>query len=196
MSLKNTIDGYGSLARLLHWLMALGILAMFGLGLWMVTLDYYSPYYKSAPELHKSIGIVLLGVLLVRWLWRIANIDPSHDDLTPFERAAARLTHLGFYALILAVILSGYLISTADGRAIDVFGLFEIPSIVRAKGLEDTAGAVHEWLAYATIALALVHSLAAVKHHVLNRDRVLTRMISGPPRQTANATLHNQEPSR
>lgn len=179
MALQNTQEAYGWLARLLHWGMAVAIIAMFGLGLWMVTLDYYSPYYKSAPDLHKSIGIILLGFLGIRFVWRLINIEPETNDLSRLERSAGRAAHLLFYPLLLALMISGYLISTADGRAIDVFGLFSIPSLIQAKGLEDSAGAMHEWLAYATIALAAVHALAALKHHFLDRNRTLVRMWSG-----------------
>jgi cytochrome b561 len=181
MLIRDSEAGYGLVSRLFHWLMALAILAMFGLGLWMVGLDYYDPYYHSAPELHKSVGILLLVALAFRFGWRVANVRPSDDDLSPLERAAARVVHWGFYPLLFALMVSGYLISTADGRAIDVFGWFAVPSPGVHKGLEDTAGAVHRWLAYLAIALAAVHAAAALKHHVLDRGRVLTRMWSGPP---------------
>jgi cytochrome b561 len=71
---------------------------------------------------------------------------------------------------------SGYLISTADGRLIEVFNWFSVPSLVQRKGLEETAGEVHEWLAYATIALVALHAAASLKHHFVDRSRILTRM--------------------
>ena len=181
MLIRDTAGGYGLVSRLLHWLMALAIVAMFGLGLWMVDLDYYSPYYNSAPNLHKSVGIVLLVALALRFGWRLANVRPNDDDLTPFERTAARIVHWGFYPLLLALMVSGYLISTADGRPIDVFGLFSVPSPGENKGLETVAGNIHAYLSYVVIALAAVHTAAALKHHLIDRGRSLTRMWSGPP---------------
>lgn len=181
MLMRDTLTGYGLVTRLMHWLMAIAIVAMFGLGLWMVDLDYYSPYYNSAPALHKSVGILLLLALVLRFGWRIANVKPDDGDLGRLERAASRIVHWGFYPLLLALMISGYLISTADGRPIDVFGWFNVPSPGENKGLEDTAGAVHAYLAYLTIVLAAVHSVGALKHHLIDRKNTLTRMWSGPP---------------
>lgn len=180
MSMRDTPDGYGAVSRLFHWLMALAIVGMFALGVWMVELDYYSPYYHSAPDIHKSLGILLIVALALRFGWRLASVRPSDDDLAPWERTAARIVHWGFYPLLLALMVSGYLISTADGRPIEVFGWFSVPSPGENKGLEDTAGAVHTVLAYATIALAVVHAAAAFKHHLFDRGRALARMWSGP----------------
>lgn len=181
MLIRDTTEGYGLVSRLFHWLMAVAIIAMFGLGLWMVGLDYYSPYYHAAPDVHKSVGMLLAIALVVRFAWRALNVKPDDDDLAPLERAAARAVHWGFYPLLFALMVSGYLISTADGRPIDVFGWFSVPSPGENKGLEDTAGAVHEWLAYVVIALAVLHAAGALKHHLIDRGRTLTRMWSGPP---------------
>jgi cytochrome b561 len=183
MVIKDTPTGYGLVSRLFHWLMAIAIFAMFGLGWWMVGLDYYSPYYHRAPDLHRSAGILLFIALLFRIVWRFANIKPEDAELTPFERMASRLVHFSFYPLLLALMLAGYFISTPEGRAIDVFGLFSVPSIIQEKGLADTAGAIHRWLAYFVMALAAVHTFAALKHHFSSDSTILTRMWSGPPAQ-------------
>jgi cytochrome b561 len=179
MSMKDTATNYGAVSRWLHWIMAAATFGLFGLGWWMVELNYYSPYYKSAPDLHRSIGVVVLALLLFRMLWRALNTKPDDGDLSPFERTASRWVHWSFYPLILFVSISGYLISTPDGRPISIFGLFDIPSFVQSKGLEDTAGWVHWGLAYAIVALGLGHGAAAIKHHYAGHSRVLTRMWSG-----------------
>lgn len=182
MPVNDIPQGYGLISRLFHWLMAFAIFAMFGIGLWMVSLDYYSPYYHSGREFHKSVGILLLGALALRFGWRLANVKPNDDELGPIERKAARIAHWSFYPLLLALMVSGYLISTADGRAIDVFGWFSVPSPGENKGLEDTAGVIHEYLAYAVILFAALHAGAALKHHVIDRAPTLRRMWSGPPK--------------
>jgi cytochrome b561 len=179
MKYRNTLTGYGAVSRLVHWLMALAIPAMFALGLWMRTLDYYSPYYKSAPDLHKSIGLMLLALLVLRFIWRQLNTEPDNSHLTPFERLISILVHLGLYGLLLALFVSGYLISTADGRPIEIFGLIPVPATLQLPQQEDLAGLIHEWLAYAVIGLAAVHALAALKHHFIDRDHTLRRMWSG-----------------
>jgi cytochrome b561 len=181
MLIKDTPAGYGLVTRLAHWVMAVAIIGMFVLGLWMVTLNYYSPYYRSAPDIHRSVGILLLILLVLRFGWRLANPKPDESELAPWERTAALLVHWGFYPLLLALMVSGYLISTADGRPIEVFGWFSVPSLIEKKGMEDVAGEVHEILAYVTIAVVVLHTAASLKHHFVDRSRILARMWSGPP---------------
>jgi cytochrome b561 len=181
MLIRDTTAGYGLPTRLMHWLMAFAIVAMFALGLWMVTLSYYSPYYRLAPDIHRSVGMLLLFLLVARFAWRLGNAKPDDSELSPFERRASQVVHWGFYPLLFALMASGYLISTADGRPIEVFNWFSVPALVHQKGLEEPAGEVHEILAYATMALVALHAAASLKHHFLDRSRVLARMWSGPP---------------
>lgn len=175
--LKNSTSGYGLVAIALHWLMALAIFGMFGLGLYMVTLNFYHPWYHDALETHKSIGILVGLALVARVIWRISNPTPAGLSAKPLENTAAHLAHLLLYALIAALLVSGYLISTADGRSIDVFGWFQVPSLLQVENLEDSAGEVHEFLAWTLIVLVVAHAAAAVKHHVISKDNTLRRML-------------------
>ena len=181
MQMRDTASGYGLVTRLFHWLMALAIVAVFALGYWMTGLDYYSPYYVSAPDLHRSAGMILLFALVVRWGWRLANVDPGDEELSRFERLASKLVQQGFYPLLLALMLSGYFISTSEGRGIDVFGLITVPAMVASKAVGLWAGLIHKILAYIMMAIAAVHTAAALKHHYLDRNHILKRMWSGPP---------------
>lgn len=178
MKLTNTKDAYGGIARMLHWISALLIIGLFALGLWMRGLGYYDPWYQLGPDWHRSIGVALFALILFRLLWRSLNRHPDDGELRAFERLAARWTHRLMYGLLIALCLSGYLISTLDGRSITVFWLFELPALVEAKGQEDLAGLVHEYLAYSLIGLAVLHALAALKHHFIDKDNTLRRMIS------------------
>jgi cytochrome b561 len=180
MQIRDTAAGYGLPTRIVHWVMTVAIIGMYFLGLWMVDLDYYSPYYRSAPDLHRSVGMLLLAALAVRFVWRLFNGKPSDEELSPFERYTSRIVHWGFYPLLFALMVSGYLMSTADGRPIEVFDWFSVPALVHDKGMEKTAGEVHEFLADITMILVLLHAAAALKHHFLDRSRVLKRMWSGP----------------
>ncbi|MFT3732532.1 MAG: cytochrome b [Hyphomicrobium sp.] len=191
MLIRDTSDGYGLVSRLFHWLMAIAIIAMFGLGYWMVKLDYYSPYYNSAPDIHRGVGMILLFALPIRWLWRVLNPKPSDQELSPFERKASFAVHWSFYVLLLALLLSGYLISTADGSPISVFGWFDVPAIIKMPGLETPAGNVHRILAYATMALAAVHALAALKHHFIDKSPIMSRMWSGPSNPSRSSKKEN-----
>ncbi len=177
MTWRNTPDGYGWISILLHWLVAAAAIGLFGLGLWMVELGYYDPWYQRAPAIHKGIGVLLFAVLLLRLGWKYRNSTPRPLG-RPWEQTSARLVHPLLYLLLLALIASGYLISTADGRAIDVFGLFSVPATLSGlEHQEDIAGEVHEVLAYALIALTVLHALAALKHHFVDRDATLQRML-------------------
>lgn len=193
MFIRDTSAGYGLVSRLFHWLMAVAIIAMFGLGLWMVRLDYYSPYYNSAPDLHRSVGMVLLLALILRVIWRVFNPKPSDAELSPLERKAAFSVHWGFYLLLFALLISGYLISTPDGDPFSVFGWFDVPAIIKMPGLETPAGNVHRVLAYAVIALAVVHALAALKHHLIDGNTILTRMWSGPKSSSCTSEKGNHQ---
>ena len=190
MPIKNTRSRYGWLSVSIHWLMALTVIGMFALGIWMRQLSYYDPWYKDGPTIHKSIGILLFILLLARIVWRNINIRPSDDPaLKAWERITAHLTHFALYGLMLALMIAGYLISTADGRPIDVFNLFSVPATLHGLAdQEDIAGEIHEILAWALVLLAGGHALAALKHHFINRDSTLLKMLG---RDASNITTVN-----
>ena len=179
MQFRNTSARYGLVSVVLHWLVALVVFGLFALGFWMVGLSYYDPWRQSAPDLHKSIGILLFAVMLLRVLWRQLNPAPaalaSHGRLT---RLASKLGHGVLYLGLFGVMISGYLISTADGRGIEVFGLFSVPATLTGiSQQEDIAGAIHEYLAWGLVIFAGLHGLAALKHHFIDRDSTLLRMF-------------------
>ncbi len=180
MMLANTPERYGFINLWLHWLMALAILVIYGLGLWIDELDYYDALYQTLPRVHEGIGVLVGALLVFRLGWRLFNVTPDDSDLRPFERRAAHLVHWGFYLLIALAIVSGYLISTADGRALDVFGWFRLPATVHGPHQEDIAGDIHEWLANAILIIAAVHAVAALKHHYIDGGASLRRMLPTP----------------
>ena len=179
MQLRNSSSRYGWVSIFMHWGVALVVFGLFALGLWMVGLDYYSSWRKEAPDLHKSIGLVLLGVMVLRVLWRfISPPPPTLQSYSRMTRIGAKFGHGFLYLALFAVMLAGYLISTADGVGIPVFGLFEVPALV--SGLPDqadTAGVIHFYLAWVLVIFSGLHALAALKHHFIDRDATLTRML-------------------
>jgi cytochrome b561 len=165
----------------LHWLIAGAVLGLFALGLWMVGLDYYHAWYHRAPELHKGIGVLLLGIMLLRLAWRSVNPQPWLSG-TPLQQGLAMAMHRALYGVLFAVIVSGYLVSTADGRPIDILGLGYLPATLSGiDRQEDIAGVFHQALAMFMIVLAALHALAALKHHLIDHDRTLLRMLSSKP---------------
>jgi cytochrome b561 len=190
MRLGNTRQTYGVISIALHWLVALLVLSLFPLGLYMTSLDYYHPWYQAAPHLHRSLGITLLLLLSLRLCWRFISPPPQPlDGGSRLLRRVAGLVHGGLYLLLFAIAVSGYLISTADGRGIEVFGWFTVPALLPAfKDMEDAAGDVHFVLAVSLIGLVALHGLAALKHHFIDRDSTLMRMLGRPRRVAGRAT--------
>lgn len=179
MPIRNTTHGYGLIAILLHWITAIAVMGLFAFGLWMTGLDYYDPWYRRAPALHKSIGILLSLLLLMRLGWRLVNPRPAPlENHATSERLVASIVHPLLYLLLFATMLAGYLISTADGRSIPVFGWFDVPATLSGiDNQEDIAGEIHLVLAITLVSIAALHALAALKHHFLDRDRTLLRML-------------------
>lgn len=175
---RNTNDSYGRVSITLHWLIAVAVIGLFALGLWMVELGYYDPWYQRAPGLHKSSGVLLFGLVLLRLVWRYSNPRPRPVG-SRWQSRTATLAHASLELLLLVTLVSGYLISTADGRPIDVFGLFQVPATLAGlPDQADLAGKIHELLAFILIGLASLHALAALKHHFINHDATLRRMLA------------------
>ncbi len=177
--LKNSQDKYGSITKALHWLSALTIVGLFGLGYWMVGLDYYSEWYQTAPHWHESIGIMLLLATGFRFFWRLMSLQPKPiESQSTLTQLGAKLAHIIIYLLLFIIFVTGYLVPTADDRAIKVFDWFTVPSLGELfSKQEDLAGLVHEYVAYGLIILAVLHGAAALKHHFIDKDDTLTRML-------------------
>jgi len=175
--LKNTARTYGWPAITLHWVMAVVILGLFGLGVWMRSLSYYDTWYHRAPDLHQTIGMVALALLLFRLFWVSINVKP-HTLGTPWERIGGVIAHRLFYVLMLIIMASGYLIPTAEAEGFDMFGGMHVSALFSLTPQQaDINGAIHKYSAWAIIVLAVLHMAAAFKHHLINRDATLFRML-------------------
>lgn len=179
MQIRNSSSRFGIVSITAHWLVAVAVFSLFGLGYYMVGLSYYDEWYRLGPHIHRSVGLLLFALVVFRVVWRLLNpmpgALPTHHR---WEVVAAHLAHGALYVLLFVAMTSGYLISTADGSSISVFNWFDVPSLTgRIKGMEDIAGEVHYWSTWAIVVLAGVHALAAIKHHVLDKDDTLRRML-------------------
>jgi len=165
--------------RILHWLSVLFIFGLFGLGYWMRTLDYYHSWYQQAPDLHKSLGMIFVFILLTRLVWRFISVTPKHlENHKAWEIKLAKAMHRILYLGIIIIVVSGYLIATSENRGIEIFGIFNFPSIITAiEDQEDIAGVIHEWAAYALLAFVGLHAAGALKHHFFDKDKTLKRML-------------------
>ncbi|MDZ7923759.1 MAG: cytochrome b [Marinagarivorans sp.] len=177
--LKNTLTNYGWLSRAVHWLSALLVIGLFALGLWMSGLSYSHEWYRTAPDLHRSFGILLAALTIIRLVWY--KISPKPTPLahyTAVERKAGIAVHHVLMLLLFVMFISGYLITTAKGDPIYFFNLMAIPSLINGvDNLEDIAGNIHEISAYSIIALVVLHIAGAFKHHFIDKDITLTRML-------------------
>lgn len=181
MTLKNTADRWGSISQLLHWLIVLLILGMAIVGLIMGDLPK-TPKYFWVYTAHKSTGITILALMLLRLGWRAYAGSPVPVAGTPtWQHRIAATTHVMLYALILAMPLSGWLYDSASGlRPFRWFGLFDMPKLVPPnETISGFAHEAHELLFLAIVALVALHAGAALYHHLFLRDGTLARMLPG-----------------
>ena len=171
-------DRYSNTAITLHWAVALLIFAAFPLGVYMHDLPL-SPARLRLYSYHKWIGVTVFLLAVLRLAWRTTHRPPPLPaDMPAWERLAAQATHFLLYALIFIVPLSGWLMSSAKGFQTVWFGVLPLPDLVaRDKVLGDLLAKVHEALNFTLLGLVLAHVGAALKHHFIERDGILARMI-------------------
>lgn len=191
---------YSMVAIVLHWAIAVMILGQIFGGWWMgdaIKVPATQELAYQAFQLHKSFGLTVLALSLVRLGWRLANPPPAPPPgMEPWQRIASGAVHAGFYGVMILAPFTGWLYastgwSDAFQRFLDVptvwFGVIEIPSVPGVAGLGEAdrkavgeaAYAVHEKMAWVALGLLALHVGAALKHHFIDRDDVLARMIPG-----------------
>ena len=181
-SITNSMTRYGWGAIILHWLISLIFLGHFGLGFIMVRLASQRTAFELI-QLHKSFGFLLLGLVILRIAWRFGNAAPALPrSVGTLERRAAPLAHIALYAFQLALPLSGWALVSVSMLEIPSlpFNLFLMPNLPLAESdaAESFWTSAHWYLAYAGMALVVLHVAAALRHHFQLRDGVLTRMIT------------------
>lgn len=180
MKFKNTEEGFGLVTIVIHWVMALFIIGLFILGKYMLDLDYYDAYYQIAPWWHKSFGLLVFLLLLYRIIWKLVNpkVKPLESYKT-YEIRLAKLIQLSMYLVLLICCISGIIISTTKEAILTFFGLFDVPTLfIVGKEQVIIIEQVHEYSTLTLIVLASLHMLAALKHHFLDKDLTLTRILT------------------
>ncbi|WP_417320533.1 cytochrome b [Emcibacter sp.] len=180
-------ERYSTIAILLHWLIALLIVGMVGMGLYMTGLpDERMSEKFELYQLHKSFGVTVLFLSLVRLIWRLTHKPPSLPGHMPdWERFAAKATHWAFYGLMIGIPLSGWAMVSASPWNLPtvLFGAIDWPhlpyfsTVADKKAVEGMLKEVHELLAFGMLFLLVLHVAAALKHHFINRDNVLCHML-------------------
>jgi cytochrome b561 len=175
---------YSLTAIVLHWVLALAILGLFGVGLYMTDLPF-SPARLKLYNWHKWAGVTILMLSALRLLWRLTHRppalpDPIVDAMPVWQRWAHHGTHHALYALFFLVPLIGWAYSSAAGFPIVVFGVLPLPDFVPVdKALAEMIKPLHELSAFALVGLAGLHMAAALKHQWIDKDGLLQRMLPG-----------------
>lgn len=188
---SNTEIRYGNVAMTLHWLIALLIIGNICSGLWFAEImSHDDPMRFDVVQLHKSFGLTILVLSLIRLIWRLMNPAPPLPlEMSPLLKFVARLTHHLFYFLIITIPLAGWLLVSASPTGIPTmyFGLFQWPNLPFFDGLTrpehvhyvHTFAAAHSYMAFFAIALLVLHVSAALYHQFIRHDNVLQRMWFG-----------------
>ena len=176
--LRNSADSWGTIAKNFHWWMAALIFAQFALGP-MAANWHLSPTKLQLFIWHKSIGMLILVLLVARLWWRAASVTPALPDaMRAWERRAAQASHGLLYALLIALPMSGWVINSAANIPFRIFGLVRLPAITQPdQEAAELFERVHVGLVIVLVLLLVVHVVAALRHHFVKRDAVLARML-------------------
>lgn len=186
MPIRNTHDRFGFLARLFHWLIFLLLIGSFSLA-WSMG-GPLSPEKLKLISWHKWVGVTVFLVVILRLGWRIANRTPETPPGTPgWQRVAAGISHFLLYLILIALPVTGWVMSSAFNLPVVYLGLIYLPGpFAGNEAVGETLEIVHEWLANVLLFLVAVHVLAALYHHLILKDDILRRMLPWPSRLKAD----------
>lgn len=172
--------GYRLPARILHWLTAIIVLGMIPAGIYMVNASP-GPTQDLLFNLHRSFGVVLLPIMLLRLTYRVLDPPPPLPaDVPPLQRFGAHATHWALYVLLIIQPIVGWIATSAYRAPISVFWLFELPPVWHEdRPFSETMFFVHRMLGLTIAALAALHIAAGLYHHFVRKDAVLARMVRG-----------------
>jgi cytochrome b561 len=178
--MTSATPAYSVTARTLHWLTASLVLINLPLGV-VIANKLGGPLQDPLYNLHRSIGALIIPIILVRLVYRLGHSPaPLPDDIPPWQRLAASATHYALYTLLVVQPFLGWIGTSAFPAPIVVFGLFELPPIWHEdRALSDRLLLVHAVVGIAIACLVTAHIGAALHHHFVRKDRVLMRMVSG-----------------
>jgi cytochrome b561 len=180
MTDATAVPAYTITARILHWVTASLVLFMLPLGL-VIANDWGGPLQDQLYDLHRSIGALIIPIILVRLAYRFAHPPaPLPDDIPAIQQLAANATHWALYALLIVQPFVGWIGTSAYRAPIVVFGLFELPPIwPEDRAFSDRVLFLHSLIGLAIAGLLAAHIGAALQHHFVRKDRILWRMITG-----------------
>lgn len=178
--IKNTPNAYGLFSKALHWAVALIIFGLLILGYYLDELSYSSIQF-TLLKLHKSFGLLILWLVALRIIWNRWSKKPKGlDSHTKLEKTLAKIVHIFLYAALIGMPVSGWIMSMSGGYPVAFFGL-EIPAFIdKNSDLNKLSWQIHKVLSYALIAGIVLHAVGAFKHHFIDKDKTLDRMVFSP----------------
>lgn len=178
MCIKNTAERFGLVAQALHWIMGLLIVGMLGLGLYLEELERGPELFKLIG-IHKSVGIIILALAVLRILWVFMNVSPTPlPNHEKWEKILAKSVQGIMYLAMLGMPLSGWVLSSSAGYPVSVFGWFDMPNIVgKSEDLHEFAEEAHEYIAWVLIGAIGLHIVGAYKHKFIDKDETMERML-------------------
>lgn len=193
MRLTNSEHRYGAVAILFHWLIAALIVALVAMGLYMVRLPDtgFDARKVTLILVHKEIGVATFLLVCARWIWRQINPLPRLvDNLPEWQKVAAIMVHLCFYALMMALPVTGWVMSSYAGIPVWFLGLTVPDLVLPNEMLFEKFQQLHDWLGYAMAVLICLHTAAALRHHFVFQDATLQKMLPSrvPGLRTASRT--------
>lgn len=175
--LKNTSDSYGLVARLLHWIISIAIILLLIVGFTMASM-LPSDNKWQLYGIHEATGIIVLSLIIIRFSWRLTNIQPLlPQDLPNWQKLASRITHYLLYIFMFLMPISGILMARLGGHEINVFNLFHISALEKNIILAKFFNNIHGISAIGFATLIGLHIMAGLYHHFIRKDNVLIRMI-------------------
>jgi len=178
MPIQESRARYTAVAQALHWIIAALIVVQFTLA-WTADDLPLGMHKLALLARHKSFGMTVLVLAILRLGWRLFNpAPPLPGGMSKIEIFVARATHTAFYALLFAMPLTGWAMSSAKNYSVSWFGVFTWPNFIAPNERSfEILKSTHDWLSYGLLGIAILHVLAALKHHFWNKDDVLTRML-------------------
>jgi len=180
MGLKNTTSEFGSISKLLHWFVAIGIFALIWFGLEQAGMEK-GPDRSAVRAIHSSIALVVFGLMSIRLIWRLMNEVPAHPyNMPSWQKLSATLVHWGIYVAVFVQLVAGPMTVATGGNRVPFFGLFSIPlPIAENHDNHEFWEEVHKFTWKIVALLLVVHVLASLYNHFIAKNDVLRRMTTG-----------------
>ena len=180
MCFRNTQNSYGAVSKTFHWVIAVLVIIMLCAGVSFHYLTRGSSVFNVIMFIHKSTGVTILGLMILRLFWRWINPNPIFPiDMPTWQKIAARVVHLLFYVVLIAMPITGIIMSLAAGYPVPFWGLgnLHLAFIIKNKSLAEFMFHSHNYLAWTIAVLIVIHTLASLKHYFIDKDNVMQRMF-------------------